>query len=63
MGDRDHDLHAGPPPIPILTGFLGAGKTTGLNRILAFQHAWGSKGSSVGIEANTHLERNTNHGI
>ena len=33
------------------------------DRILAFQHAWGSKGSSVGIEANTHLERKTNHAI
>ena len=63
MDDRDHDMHAGPPPITILIGCLGAGKTTRLNRILAFQHAWGSKGSSVGIEANTHLERNTNHGI
>ena len=31
--------------------------------ILAFQHAWGSKGSSVGIEATTHLEGKTNHGI
>ncbi len=31
------------------------------DRILAFQHAWGSKGSSVGIEANTHQERKTNH--
>jgi G3E family GTPase len=159
MDDMDHDMHAGPPPITILTGFLGAGKTTRLNRILtgdhglrvavlvtdfgsitidadlvvgvkgnvislangricctirddlidtvmatidrpeqpecivleasgvaepsgiavtfitesgfvasefgdrilAFQHAWGSKGSSVGIEATTHLERKTNH--
>ena len=34
MDDMDHDLHAGPPPITILTGFLGAGKTTRLNRIL-----------------------------
>jgi G3E family GTPase len=31
------------------------------DRILAFRHAWGSKGSSVGIEANTHQERKTNH--
>src|SRR5262245_49301246 len=31
------------------------------DRILAFQHAWGSKGSSVGLEANTHQERQTNH--
>jgi hypothetical protein len=29
--------------------------------ILAFRHAWDSKGSSVGIEANTHQERRTNH--
>src|SRR5688572_17047851 len=38
MDDMDHDLHAGPPPITILTGFLGAGKTTLLNRILAGDH-------------------------
>ena len=31
------------------------------DRILAFQHAWGSKGSSVGIEANTIQDRKTNH--
>lgn len=38
MDDMDHDLHAGPPPIPILTGCLGAGKTTRLNRILKGDH-------------------------
>ena len=38
MDDMDHDLHAGPPPITILTGFLGAGKTTRLNRILTGDH-------------------------
>jgi hypothetical protein len=38
MDDMDHDMHAGPPPIPILTGFLGAGKTTGLNHILTSDH-------------------------
>ena len=38
MDDMDHDLHAGPPPITILTGCLGAGKTTRLNRILTGDH-------------------------
>jgi G3E family GTPase len=38
MDDIDHDMHAGPPPITILTGFLGAGKTTRLNRILTGDH-------------------------
>jgi hypothetical protein len=31
------------------------------DRILAFQHAWGSQGASVGIESNTPQERQTNH--
>jgi G3E family GTPase len=38
MDDMDHDLHTGPPPITILTGFLGAGKTARLNRILTGDH-------------------------
>jgi hypothetical protein len=38
MDDRDHDLPAGPPPIPILTGCLGVGKTTRLHRLLTGDH-------------------------
>ncbi len=40
MDHVDHDLTAGPRPIPvtILTGFLDAGKTTLLNRILNGNH-------------------------
>ncbi len=40
MEHFDHDLAVTPPPIPltILTGFLGAGKTTMLNRILKGEH-------------------------
>jgi G3E family GTPase len=38
MDDMDHHMHAGPPPITILTGFLGAEKTTRLNRILTGDH-------------------------
>src|SRR5262245_52197796 len=31
---------AGPVPLVVLTGFLGAGKTTVLNRVLGAQHRW-----------------------
>jgi G3E family GTPase len=36
----DHDLVAGPrvSPVTVLTGFLGAGKTTVLNRSLSGDH-------------------------
>src|SRR5215475_5808178 len=40
MDDMDHDLRAGPPPIPIpiLTGCLSAGKKMGLHHILTGDH-------------------------
>lgn len=40
MEPVDHDSAAGPRPVPVttLTGFLGAGRTTLLNRILSGRH-------------------------
>ena len=40
MEQIDHDPKSGPPPIPltVLTGFLGAGKPTLLNRVLNGDH-------------------------
>lgn len=38
MGRLDDDRTTAPTPLVILTGFLGAGKTTALNRVLGAQH-------------------------
>ncbi len=49
MDHVDRDLAGGPPPIPvtILTGFLGAGRTTLLDRIL-----YGDRGLRVAVLVN-----------
>src|SRR5215470_15097125 len=38
MPDKETERPSPPPPLLILTGFLGAGKTTTLNRVLGRQH-------------------------